>query len=866
MALLAAEPAEAPSLVVAGPVGVGKSRLVADFLARAGAEGVATVLVRATRSTATIPFGPFAPWAPDGQGVGAADRLGVLRALSTSLVGEHEQLVVAVDDAHLLDDGSAALVLHLAANTPARVVVTLRTGELCPDAVTALWKDGLAERIDLQALSEAETAELVERALGGPVDQAARRRLWSLTEGVPLYLREVVRAALDQGVLAREGRHWHWRGALAGSDRLQGLMRDHLAQAGPDERRLLELLAVGEPLPWVLVDRLGTAGAVHEAVAHGFVAGDDSDGPGDGPTLRLAHPLYGELLRADVPALAARGHQAALAEAALVTGWHHHDPLRVAVWGLDGGAPLDAPGLLTAAARRALHLSEWALAERLATAAGGEPEAIITRALSLAPQARADEASVLLAGLAIEALNGEIDEAVAGEAARVHSWLVYGRPGPTPTVADAVAAAERLPTPVRAVALVHCGFQSVLWARPDDAAALAELAGDGVDDTSSLGVMALAVVALARAVQGRTAEAIAAAEAGLPRVAAILAADPVPGNPVGGMPIAYCLGLVLDGRLDEAAAVADLVLAATDGGARAVRALAATLAGRMALFRGRLDEARSRGELGLSLCRETGQLPAAHWPAAVLASAAAQLGDPATAAWALDGAAAASGSTPLYAVEADLARGWEAAARGEASAARARAAATADTAAAAGMHALTLLALLDLARFGAPAPAAARLAELASRVDGRFAAAVTAYAGAVAAGDSDALAAASGEFEAMGAILLAAEAAAGAAATLAAAGRRASAAAALGRARTLAARCDGARTPALRDLGTDRAVAALTDREREVAELAARGLTNREIADRLYVSVRTVTTHLYRVYAKLGINERDQLGLLLDAG
>ena len=61
-------------------------------------------------------------------------------------------------------------------------------------------------------------------------------------------------------------------------------------------------------------------------------------------------------------------------------------------------------------------------------------------------------------------------------------------------------------------------------------------------------------------------------------------------------------------------------------------------------------------------------------------------------------------------------------------------------------------------------------------------------------------------------------------------------------------------------------MAALTDREREVAELAARGLTNREIADRLYVSVRTITTHLYRVYAKLGINERDQLGLLLDAG
>jgi DNA-binding CsgD family transcriptional regulator len=48
----------------------------------------------------------------------------------------------------------------------------------------------------------------------------------------------------------------------------------------------------------------------------------------------------------------------------------------------------------------------------------------------------------------------------------------------------------------------------------------------------------------------------------------------------------------------------------------------------------------------------------------------------------------------------------------------------------------------------------------------------------------------------------------------------------------------------------------LTKREREVAVLAAQGLPNGEIAERLYVSVRTVTTHLERIYAKLGICSR----------
>jgi DNA-binding CsgD family transcriptional regulator len=41
--------------------------------------------------------------------------------------------------------------------------------------------------------------------------------------------------------------------------------------------------------------------------------------------------------------------------------------------------------------------------------------------------------------------------------------------------------------------------------------------------------------------------------------------------------------------------------------------------------------------------------------------------------------------------------------------------------------------------------------------------------------------------------------------------------------------------------------------------LVAAGLSTRQIADRLVVSVRTVEGHLYRIFAKLGIRKRDQL-------
>src|SRR6202043_3679100 len=50
-----------------------------------------------------------------------------------------------------------------------------------------------------------------------------------------------------------------------------------------------------------------------------------------------------------------------------------------------------------------------------------------------------------------------------------------------------------------------------------------------------------------------------------------------------------------------------------------------------------------------------------------------------------------------------------------------------------------------------------------------------------------------------------------------------------------------------------------TTKQREIVLLASRGLTNAEIADRLFLSPRTVASHLYHSYPKLGIAGRHQL-------
>ncbi|MEV4058111.1 AAA family ATPase [Amycolatopsis sp. NPDC049688] len=72
-------------------------------------------------------------------------------------------------------------------------------------------------------------------------------------------------------------------------------------------------------------------------------------------------------------------------------------------------------------------------------------------------------------------------------------------------------------------------------------------------------------------------------------------------------------------------------------------------------------------------------------------------------------------------------------------------------------------------------------------------------------------------------------------------------------------RAAGASSPR-RDLA---AVDRLTSTELHVAQLAAQGLTNREIGERLYVSPRTVSTHLQRMFPKLGVTSRGELAAVL---
>lgn len=77
-------------------------------------------------------------------------------------------------------------------------------------------------------------------------------------------------------------------------------------------------------------------------------------------------------------------------------------------------------------------------------------------------------------------------------------------------------------------------------------------------------------------------------------------------------------------------------------------------------------------------------------------------------------------------------------------------------------------------------------------------------------------------------------------------------------------RAAGVRSPSSPSTARDDALAQLTPQQRQIALLAAQGLTNREIGERLFLSPRTVGFHLYRVFPLLGITSRMQLRDVLD--
>jgi DNA-binding CsgD family transcriptional regulator len=362
------------------------------------------------------------------------------------------------------------------------------------------------------------------------------------------------------------------------------------------------------------------------------------------------------------------------------------------------------------------------------------------------------------------------------------------------------------------------------------------------------------VLAVIAADAGRTSEAVTIAEAGYAAATRSFDAPHMRFN----IADAHVGALVLAGRIPDALEVAERVRRQAADLPGAAQLLGSAVAGRAALGAGRLDTA------GVALEKAAEGLAASHaigW--------GYRYHIPRMTVLAMRGPTVEAGAT-LAALDKErqfraldyeraLARAWLVASQGAVSEAIAIVLLAAEKASANRQFAAEVVCLQTATQFG-DRTSAPRLQALKPIVEGpraglaaRFAVALRDEAGAELSSVSE-------EFERIGDLLAAVDAAAHAALAYRSQDLRGSALSCSARADALATQCGGASTPALRRATEP---LPLTDREAEIVMMIGAGLSNRAIAERLTVSVRTVESHIYRAMSKTGTTSRDELAALM---
>jgi DNA-binding CsgD family transcriptional regulator len=838
-------------IVVCGAAGVGKSRIAREALSAAVLRGCEGRWAIGTSSARTLPLGAFTAWAQSGVTDTVQLVRGVIESLTAAPAGT--TVVVAVDDVHRLDDLSTFVVQQIVQRGAAKVVLTVRDGEPIPAAVEDIWSGGEFDRLDLQPLSLDETTMLLSATLGGSVDPDAAQRLWTLTRGNALYLRNIVEQEVAHGRLEMQHGYWRWIGVPIVAPGLVQLIESRIGALPTPVSDVIDALAVGEPIELVALTRITDPAAVEEADTRGLITLEPVVG---GVEVRVAHPLYGEVRRKRAAPTRLRRLRGLVA--AELAASADRDDVQVAVrratLSLDSDLTPDAD-LLVKAARGAVWLADLPLADRLAEAAiraGAGAEANFIRAHALSWLSRGEEADTVLAEIRTSQLTDDDHARLAFLRASNMLWVLTDPARAKELIDDA----SRTTSP-QARSYIDA-FLTVYWFAMDQPGLATETSKNlALDDLPAVvGAEIAWALAAISADAGRTTEAVAIADAGYTVATRSFDGPQMRFN----IADAHVSALLLAGRISDAVDVAERVRQQAADLPGAAHLLGAAVAGRAALGAGRLDTAcllLDQAAVALSAAGHAiGWGYRYHFPRSTALAIRASTDEAAAALATLDKLRRPFRSLDY---ERSLARAWVAAGQGAVSEAIDILLSATERAGANGEFAAEVICLQTAAQFGDHS-GAHRLQELESIVEGPRVGLAARFAEALRDSDAAELTAVSEDFERMGDLVAAVDAAAHAAIEYRRKDLRGSALGCSTRADALAQQCGGASTPALRQ-AIERLP--LTDREREILTLIADGLSNRAVAERLTLSVRTIESHIYRAMLKTGTTSRDELANLI---
>ncbi|MCS5720383.1 LuxR C-terminal-related transcriptional regulator [Herbiconiux sp. CPCC 203407] len=761
---------------------------------------------------------------------------------------------------------------RLDAERSSKVADAVRAGRVVPVMATApehgspidlLVRDGLVTQLRLSPLKSAEVLRVAESFLGGPLDpKSVPAFVPSRPGGDLVILREALAAARGAGVLAHGSGGWRLTSHVPPDGDLRRLILARLGE-GPEAAPAVTLLDVIAMAPELSVEHLemivgnlvpgDPAWEVERLEALGVIEVFERSGilrP------RLRDPIIELLLPQTMGRVRRRRMGTAIIEVVndrptreLVTS----EALALVQHALQNGRGVH-PLALKRAAELAVRSARPELAWQLATlaVAQGSNEAQLVMALAESQLGRSEQALARLDGLLIDPLlepdrfqaRDDLRGLVASRLAdRASAWSLASMPAVPDGELDLITSIQ----------LSALAVQPPLDGRGGGAAS--------TDDPVVLEGERLALEASVASLDGR----MQAANALLDQAEALLRAH-------GADSFRVRWGRVFAGLYECPVEVSrlrmqKLSVEAAAAGRGGDLGLCEWMDGALLAACGKVDEAIPELTRAVAALESNGIHESAYLARVSLAIALAARGSVESALDCLEPVLLLSEKQPFL-------EGWALhglacvrTAAMQSEEAEATFCEAADAYESSGYRLWSLLALLDSARAGRAGVTLARVESLGEVVEGRYAETAVRFVRALASnqsGSSDpAEMGRTGEefnrigddYATLGMHSYAAEAYSAASALFRRCGRERPAAAAARLTEEQLALCGPVRPALVR--GHEKVQ--LSDREAEIAQLASEGHSNREVADRLVLSIRTVETHLLRVYRKLGIRGRTGL-------